>query len=114
MKAKYRFLSIIDHNTRMQNKYTFKQQKSVQRAQHFWTSMPSWCKWRWKVNTTSYLSLITSGDSSGSLWFWNYKTLKVIKRLPSAHKGPLVGVVWHPWENKMVTCGWDGFVKLWE
>eukprot|EP00920_Eleutheroschizon_duboscqi_P004208 GHVT01009689.1.p1 GENE.GHVT01009689.1~~GHVT01009689.1.p1 ORF type:complete len:682 (+),score=90.91 GHVT01009689.1:285-2330(+) len=57
---------------------------------------------------------ILSGDGSGKIWFWNWKTLKCIRTL-QAHDNVCIDAEWHPVDqSKIATCGWDGVVKLWD
>lgn len=51
------------------------------------------------------------------------KQLKVIEQFKyyislifkKAHDNVCIGVEWHPIEpSKVVTCGWDGVLKLWD
>lgn len=56
---------------------------------------------------------VGSGDCEGNLWFWNWKTCKVLKKMP-AHSGANSGLAWHPVESSYVaSSGWDGVIKLW-
>jgi len=55
-----------------------------------------------------------SGDSEGSLWFWDWKTTKVVKKMKT-HENVVIGCDWHPHEtSKVVTCSWDGNIKYWD
>ncbi|KAI8801807.1 WD40-repeat-containing domain protein [Cladochytrium replicatum] len=55
---------------------------------------------------------VMSGDSAGMLWFWDWKTCKVLRKY-KAHDGVLIGCEWHPHEtSKVLTCSWDGTIKL--
>jgi len=55
-----------------------------------------------------------SGDSEGSLWFWDWKTCKIMKKM-KAHDQVLIGCEWHPHEtSKVATCSWDGTIKYWD
>ncbi|KAK5666727.1 hypothetical protein BDV3_005997 [Batrachochytrium dendrobatidis] len=57
---------------------------------------------------------IMSGDSEGKLWFWDWKTCKVMKKI-NAHDGVVMGCAWHPHEtSKVATCSWDGTIKYWD
>ncbi|ORX91457.1 WD40 repeat-like protein [Basidiobolus meristosporus CBS 931.73] len=57
---------------------------------------------------------IMSGDAEGKLWFWDWKTTKVLKRF-KAHDSVLIGCEWHPQEtSKVATCSWDGTIKYWD
>lgn len=57
---------------------------------------------------------ITSGDSSGKLFFWDVKTCKVVGKL-LAHESVVMSCLWHPLEtSKVVSASWDGTIKLWD
>lgn len=57
---------------------------------------------------------ISSGDSEGRMWFWDWKTCRVLKKF-KAHDKVVIGHVWHPHEtSKVFTCSWDGTIKLWD
>ncbi|KAI8087014.1 WD40-repeat-containing domain protein [Gilbertella persicaria] len=57
---------------------------------------------------------VTSGDSNGSVWFWDWKTCKVLKKI-KAHDKVVMAAEWHPHEtSKMATCSWDGKIKYWD
>jgi len=58
---------------------------------------------------------ICSGDSSGRIFFWDFKRTRILQRYRAHDKGPCIGSVWHPVEPSVVfTCGWDGVVKMWQ
>jgi pre-mRNA-processing factor 17 len=51
---------------------------------------------------------MSSGDSNGNVWVWDWKTCKVLKKF-KAHTKVVVNTEWHPHEtSKMATCSWDG------
>lgn len=57
---------------------------------------------------------LMSGDSEGHLWFWDWKTCKIVKKM-KAHDQVLIGCAWHPHEtSKVATCSWDGTIKYWD
>ncbi|KAH8835943.1 pre-mRNA splicing factor [Flagelloscypha sp. PMI_526] len=57
---------------------------------------------------------ISSGDSSGSVVFWDFKTGRIKSRLP-AHDKVVIAHEWLPHEtSKVVTASWDGKIKLWD
>ncbi|CAD8171248.1 unnamed protein product [Paramecium pentaurelia] len=57
---------------------------------------------------------LASGDSEGRVFFWDWKTAKSYRTI-QAHDNVCIGVEWHPIEpSKVVTCGWDGVLKLWD
>ncbi|KAI9349299.1 WD40-repeat-containing domain protein [Zopfochytrium polystomum] len=54
---------------------------------------------------------LMSGDSEGRVWFWDWKTSKVLKKL-KCHDNVVLGCEWHPHEtSKVATCSWDGTIK---
>jgi pre-mRNA-processing factor 17 len=58
---------------------------------------------------------LCSGDSLGMLYFWDWGSTRMLKKFQVHENGPCVGTAWHPLKPSMVaTCGWDGYVKLWE
>eukprot|EP01053_Blabericola_migrator_P000805 Blabericola_migrator_1__804@NODE_11_length_24785_cov_110_100736_g8_i0_p5_GENE_NODE_11_length_24785_cov_110_100736_g8_i0NODE_11_length_24785_cov_110_100736_g8_i0_p5_ORF_typecomplete_len560_score88_75WD40/PF00400_32/9_4e09WD40/PF00400_32/0_00056WD40/PF00400_32/5_5e03WD40/PF00400_32/0_0002WD40/PF00400_32/6_7WD40/PF00400_32/0_044WD40/PF00400_32/0_036ANAPC4_WD40/PF12894_7/6_9e06ANAPC4_WD40/PF12894_7/7_5e06ANAPC4_WD40/PF12894_7/0_0016ANAPC4_WD40/PF12894_7/3_1e07ANAPC4_WD40/PF12894_7/58eIF2A/PF08662_11 len=59
-------------------------------------------------------AFLTSGDSGGRCWIWDWKSSKV-HRSSMAHDGVCMGAIWHPHKQSMIaTSGWDGLIKLWE
>lgn len=51
---------------------------------------------------------LSSGDSNGNVWVWDWKTCKILKKF-KAHNKVVVNTEWHPHEtSKMATCSWDG------
>ena len=57
---------------------------------------------------------VISGDADGRLWIWDWRSGKALRKLEAHKAGPCIGCMWHPLEEaQVVTCGWDGSVKLW-
>ncbi|CEG67989.1 hypothetical protein RMATCC62417_04328 [Rhizopus microsporus] len=57
---------------------------------------------------------ISSGDSNGNVWFWDWKTCKILKKM-KAHDRVVMCTEWHPHEtSKVATCSWDGLIKYWD
>lgn len=58
---------------------------------------------------------VTSGDSNGKLYFWDFKRTRMLQKYHAHDKGPAIGAVWHPVDpSTMFTCGWDGAIKMWQ
>lgn len=72
---------------------------------------------RWMSNQAVFslhCSYVISGDGNGKLNIWDWKTTKLYSRF-KAHDKVCIGAVWHPHEtSKVITCGWDGLIKLWD
>ncbi|PVU89348.1 hypothetical protein BB561_005407 [Smittium simulii] len=59
-------------------------------------------------------SIITSGDAEGKVWFWDWKTCRVLRKF-HAHKAVTIATAWSPVEtSKMATCSWDGTIRFWD
>ena len=59
-------------------------------------------------------SYVISGDGEGYLVIYDWKSTKRFAKI-RAHDQVCMDVVWHPYEtSKVITCGWDGLVKLWD
>ncbi|KAI9496100.1 WD40-repeat-containing domain protein [Zychaea mexicana] len=57
---------------------------------------------------------ISSGDSNGNVWTWDWKTCRILKKF-KAHDKVVMNTIWHPHEtSKMATCSWDGLIKYWD
>ncbi|KAI9609162.1 hypothetical protein KEM48_002990 [Puccinia striiformis f. sp. tritici PST-130] len=56
---------------------------------------------------------LSSGDGSGSMVFWDWKSCRILKRL-KCHDQVIISHSWLPHEtSKLVTASWDGLIKLW-
>ena len=59
-------------------------------------------------------SYVVSGEADGRVCFWDWKTKRIWSKF-KAHDGVCICVKWLPHEtSKVLTCGWDGAVKLWD
>eukprot|EP01101_Sappina_pedata_P011802 TRINITY_DN7992_c0_g1_i1.p1 TRINITY_DN7992_c0_g1~~TRINITY_DN7992_c0_g1_i1.p1 ORF type:complete len:581 (+),score=197.62 TRINITY_DN7992_c0_g1_i1:204-1745(+) len=57
---------------------------------------------------------VTSGDSEGRMWFWDWKSSKVFKTM-KCHNAVSIGCEWHPIDaSRVATCGWDGAIHYWD
>ncbi|KAL5518583.1 hypothetical protein ACEPAH_266 [Sanghuangporus vaninii] len=57
---------------------------------------------------------VSSGDSSGNVVFWDWKTGRIKSRL-HAHQKVVITHEWLPHEtSKVLTASWDGLIKLWD
>ncbi|ORX47137.1 WD40 repeat-like protein [Hesseltinella vesiculosa] len=57
---------------------------------------------------------LSSGDASGNVFVWDWKTSKILKKF-KAHNKVVMNTEWHPHEtSKMATCSWDGFIHYWD
>lgn len=60
------------------------------------------------------MSIVTSGDADGKIFFWSWSTTKVISSF-KAHNGVCICVLWHPHERqKVISAGWDNLIKIWD
>ena len=67
-----------------------------------------------QVNFSPEMSYVISGDADGRLNIWDWKTSKLYCKF-KAHEEVCIGCEWLPHEtSKIVTCGWDGLIKLWD
>ncbi|GAA99633.1 uncharacterized protein L969DRAFT_413647 [Mixia osmundae IAM 14324] len=58
---------------------------------------------------------LSSGDGSGNLHFWDWKTCKKMPQRIKAHNHVVISHAWLPHEtSKVVTGSWDGNIKLWD
>ena len=58
---------------------------------------------------------LASGDEAGQLWFWDWLRCRRIKALRGHSNGPCIALKWHPLRPScLVSCGWDGKIKIWD
>ena len=59
-------------------------------------------------------NVVMSGDTDGRLWFWDWKSCKVFRKI-KCHDHVCIAAIWHPIEPSCVaTCSWDGTIKYWD
>jgi len=57
---------------------------------------------------------VLSGDGDGRAFIWDWKSLKIYKKI-KAHDKVCIDVKWHPIEpSRMATASWDGTIKYWD
>ncbi|KAJ1644086.1 hypothetical protein J3B02_002871 [Coemansia erecta] len=57
---------------------------------------------------------LTSGDSEGQVWCWDWQSTRVVKKW-KAHEKVTICTAWHPKEtSRVATCSWDGTIKYWD
>ncbi|CAG8731626.1 17551_t:CDS:1, partial [Acaulospora morrowiae] len=55
-----------------------------------------------------------SGDANGGLFFYDWFSSKIVKKLEGAHQGACTDACWHPFLDGVVaSCGWDGELHIW-
>lgn len=60
------------------------------------------------------MSFMISGDANGNLVVWDWRTTRIFERI-KAHQQACMDAKWHPHESsKILTCGWDNVVHLWD
>ena len=58
---------------------------------------------------------LASGDGEGRLVIWDFKSMKLLRKLHCHDNGPCSDVLWHPIDpSAVLTAGWDSIIKLWE
>ena len=64
--------------------------------------------------TLSSTSLVVSGDADGKLTVWEWRTTRIVARF-KAHDSVCISCLWLPHEtSKVISCGWDGKIHLWD
>lgn len=67
-----------------------------------------------RIGVSNDGKFVMSGDSSGNICFWDWKTTRLLTKI-KAHDKVAIDCVWHPTESsKILTGGWDGKIKLWD
>jgi len=60
------------------------------------------------------MSYLCSGDGQGKVHIWDWKTTRLYSKF-KAHDEVVICTTWLPKEpSKLVTCSWDGTIKLWD
>ena len=64
------------------------------------------------VVAVSTLIYDLSGDTDGRLWFWDWKSSKVFRKI-KCHDQVCISAIWHPFvPSAVATCSWDGTIKF--
>jgi len=59
-------------------------------------------------------SYLVSGDGEGKVFIWDWKNGRLYSKF-RAHDEVVIDTKWLPHEtSKLVTCSWDGTIKLWD
>lgn len=67
-----------------------------------------------QVGFSPDMSYVCSGDGDGRVFIWDWKTTRIYSKF-RAHDRVCIGCIWLPHEtSKIITCGWDGLIKLWD
>jgi len=65
------------------------------------------------ITAMSYSNnLLVSGDASGLIHYCD-ETLREIRKIPDAHKGPIRGLSFSPFDLKIVSCSDDSNLSVW-
>ncbi len=73
-----------------------------------------WCCC-WFLAAFAAGQFLTCGDGEGQLWFWDWRTGKVYRKVRAHKEGPAIDVLWHPHDpSRVVSAGWDGLIKMFE
>jgi WD40 repeat protein len=63
----------------------------------------------------SYLMSGSFNGHLGALVVWDWRSCRIVAKLPAHQGAPCISARWHPLESsQIVTCGWDGLIKLWQ
>lgn len=66
-----------------------------------------------QIATSPDGKFLMSGDSTGNMWFWDYESSRIARKM-KAHDKVVIDCAWHPKEpSKIVTASWDSTIKLW-
>jgi len=58
---------------------------------------------------------LASGDGNGRIVIWDFKSLRLLRKIHAHDNGPCSDLLWHPIEpSTLITAGWDNTIKLWE
>ncbi|WCJ31322.1 Transducin/WD40 repeat-like superfamily protein [Euphorbia peplus] len=72
------------------------------------------CGFPIKCNFSLDGKMLVSGSSDGSIYFYDYKSSKLVRKI-KAYEHPCTDVVFHPiLPNVIAACGWNGEVSVFE